>query len=256
MAGVRLALPAQPDPGVAAQVIGGSTAPAGAYPGVVALLFKGIPSTADAFYCGGTLVGPRHVLTAAHCVDFLPAGDVEVLVGTQSLASGGQRLAVTATVIHPQWDPNQVVSDVAVLTLAAPVSGIAPVPFVSAERAEDLLAPEGGTVRIAGWGQSATAGTDLFPTELQHAAANLAVQVCSGPTVMCTLPPGAPSAPTGVCFGDSGGPLFSERLVGGRRVQVGVAGFVTAVPCATPGSPDGFARLAVLGSWVRQQIRR
>lgn len=250
----RLALPA-PAGDLAPQVIGGSTAPAGAYPGVVALLFKGVGSTADAFYCGGTLVGPQHVLTAAHCVDFLSASGIEVLVGSQSLAAGGQRIAVTQVVIHPQWDPNQVIFDAAVLTLASPVATIAPVPFIGGERAEDLLAPEGGAVRVAGWGLTANSGPGAEPTELQHAALTLAVQACVGTSVMCTVAPVAPSPPVGTCFGDSGGPLFAERLVGGKRVQVGVVSFGGS-PCAAPGAVDGFARLATLGAWVREQIPR
>lgn len=193
------------------------------------------------------------MLSAAHCVDFLSAGDIEVLAGSQSLASGGQRIPVTRSVIHPQWNPEQPVFDVAVLTLATPVSGIAPVPFLRAETAEDRLAPEGGPVRLAGWGLTSDAGAQ--PTELQHAVQTLVLQACAGPSVMCTLVPSAPSPPVGSCFGDSGGPLFSERLLRGKRVQVGVVSF-GSLPCAAPGAADGDAHLATLGTWVHEQIPR
>jgi secreted trypsin-like serine protease len=250
----RLGLPApQAVPAeVAPQVIGGGTAPAGSFPAVVALLFAPESNNAQAFYCGGTLVGSRHVLTAAHCADFLSASQIEVLVGSQSLASGGTRIALSAVAVHPNWDPDTVVNDVAVLTLAQPVSGIKPVLIAATETAEDRFAAVGAPARIAGWGQTALSGTDIFPTELQQAGMTIQVQACSGTAVICATSPRHAQA---TCFGDSGGPLFSETLVRGRRVQVGVTSFGIG-SCGDPNFPDFFARMATLGAWVKQQIAR
>lgn len=232
------------------EVIGGTTAPPGSYPAMVALLFAQEADNARAFYCGGTLISSRHVLTAAHCVDFLPLAEVAVLVGTQSLATGGQRFAAADVAIHPQWNPDLVVNDVAVLTLQSDVTGITPMRFIAGESAEDRFAAVGAPVRVAGWGDTSASGASS--TELQHAAMAVESQVCNGPSAMCA---GSPNHAQAVCFGDSGGPLFSERLVRGRRVQVGVGSFVLDV-CGTPGLPDGFARLATLGAWVKQQVGR
>lgn len=237
---------------VAPQIIGGGTAPPGSFPAVVAILFAPEANNAQAFYCGGTLIGSRHVLTAAHCADFLAASQMQVLVGSQSLASGGTRIALSAVAVHPAWDPDNAVNDVAVLTLAQPVSGIKPVLIAATESAEDRVAAVGAPVRVAGWGQTALSGTDLFPTELQQAGMSVQSQACNGTAVMCATSPRHAQA---TCFGDSGGPLFSETLVLGRRVQVGVTSFGIG-SCGDPNFPDFFARMATLGAWVKSQIGR
>ena len=235
-------------PPVDANVVGGGTAPSGSLPQVVAVLFKSIASNVDAQYCGGTLIGPQHVLTAAHCADFLVASDVAVLVGTQDLRNGGQRIAVSAIAVHPAWNPNTLSSDVAVLTLATPVNTITPVVVVASTSIEAAIAPVGTSATVAGWGDT---GNGPSPQLRQGTMPVANPLTCAfDDTIMCA---GAPSHQVAVCEGDSGGPLFVPVSRTSRRVQVGVASF--GFGCALPGFTDGFARLATLGAWVKQQLR-
>src|SRR6185436_9409230 len=87
------------------------------FPAVGGLLSPSNPDRA-ALVCSGTLIGCRTFLTAAHCVEGSTPGGFVVFL--QHVGFVG----VSAIALHPSYD--YPVGDVAVLTLAAPVSGVHP----------------------------------------------------------------------------------------------------------------------------------
>lgn len=260
-------------------IINGKDANAGGYPWMTALVIDTVSAASfDGFaqqFCGGTLVAPEWVLTAAHCIfDVSSAFEeeeaiienpslIKVAVGAHDLSAvaPADLSVVDAVYMHPQYAPAAIDFDVALLHLAEPLSVT---PIALAPASEGTLAAAGGIGRAIGWGRLASSG---FPTVLQEVDLTL---VASEPTCNAVfdgrrsaLPESAPPRITpqmlcagsgdgrpGVCNGDSGGPLFLRNVNGGP-LQLGVTSFGPA-DCLSTTAFGVFARVSAVRPWIDQ----
>lgn len=196
------------------RVVGGQVVPS-PRSWAVALAFAGDGSVQHRLVCSGTLVAPRWVLTAKHCVFGLPAdpSQAEVVIGRRDLAdeSQGEVIRVADTRKHPD-------ADIALLELAAP-STLAPLPLAGPDVA-------------SGWGEHSHAlvygygmwEDDFISRFLRRARLRISEFTGDHLEVWAGNDDASP------CFGDSGGPLVVATPDGARQVGV-VSRDVAGEPC-------------------------
>jgi secreted trypsin-like serine protease len=228
------------------QVVGGKPVPDGKYPFMAALEGRfpeepgGEPSPSTPFeqFCGGSLVDRDHVMTAAHCVDFigdprdLSLEDFRVVVGRTVLGSDqGQVRQVEGLQdisIHPRWAPNTSLAyDAAVIELERPVGGIEPIKPATAR--QDFLERPGRLATVIGWGNTTSVppfggGEIDLPERLREVQVPLVsdeeAREAHGKLYNPVAMVAAGKKGKDACFGDSGGPLFDT--VEGKRYQIGI----------------------------------
>ncbi|QDY80173.1 S1 family peptidase [Streptomyces qinzhouensis] len=172
--------------------------------------------------CGGTLVAPTKVLTAAHCVDDATATDMKVIGGRTELASTkGTVRAISSIALHPGYDQTGLVNDAAVITLAQPMP-YATLPVAGPK--DKALYRVGSTAKAVGWGRIAR---DTNATRLKSASLTLSPIAQCDPFTdstdtlakkVCGTPPAGTQ--NSICRGDSGGPL----VAGGKVIGIVTTG--------------------------------
>ena len=208
------------------KIINGNDADAYEYPFMVRLLAYGD------HYCGGSLIRPNIVLTAAHCVekDF----KYSVVVGDQEDGETGiheRELQISRIMMHEEYGSplGAPINDVAVLVLAENVElKEDAIETIALAQKEDFY-EEGTSVTVIGWGQNENYTSPDVLQELEYEVADQAACMehwARGSEVnltealkgqVCIIDPDLESS---TYHGDSGGPLFVKE--GGNVTQIGI----------------------------------
>jgi len=168
--------------------------------------YSGLPAvgallSGGSFNCSGTLIAPRTVLTAAHCVYPGGAGGVSFAIGPNAF-SPQTVIAVESVQMHPAYDPSTHINDLAKVTLRsdAPVT---PIPVNTTA----MTAWVSKDVFVLGYGRigyNASYGTKMAVWARVNSV---------GPTSFSVG-----NRKEGVCYGDSGGPVLVQDAAGNHRV--------------------------------------
>jgi secreted trypsin-like serine protease len=232
--------------GARASIVGGSAADFDNWRFTVAIFVRKL-----GHWCGGSVLSPTEILTAAHCAAGVAPSRFYVIANRFRLddRGEGEKIPVIAKRIDPGYNWLRSRHDFAILTLGTPTTA-PPVEMASAE--EDALATRpGAPLRVAGWGSVDPFGA-TFPVRLREATVRArSGRWCRRLTFGDFLPavnlcvagarlPGRHGIRRSDCFGDSGGPLIADTTSGPR--QVGVVSYGTDALCGK--GPSVFSRVA------------
>jgi secreted trypsin-like serine protease len=234
---------AAPESAAQPRIVGGSQASLSDHPYAVYLTDQN-----GYQFCGGVIVSPSAVATAAHCALAIATANIRVVAGRQDeTTTDGVVESVAKAWVHPGYSDPLKGDDLAVLT----VNGSLPYPAVRvADSSDRALYGEGSVATVLGWGRTSDGGARS--NTLRSAQVPLiGDQSCTGsysnydPTSM--LCAGYSEGGIDACQGDSGGPLVEGDTL------VGIVSWGSG--CAVAGKPGVYTRVSAFSSQIASQAR-
>lgn len=234
-------------------IVGGTPTKYREFPYMAAL---GWPSHFDGstFYrCGGALISPTFVLTAAHCINFGGQVPTTVRLGGENLTMGmGEDHAIRRVFTHPGYNDSTSYNDIALLELDDSQPSTQQIVCLwprSVLEINELIAIGYGQIQFAG-----ITSTQLLKVALQHVSKeecqpHYSLDVLSDGLDASQLCAGDMKGLGDTCQGDSGGPLLMQT--GPTWYAVGITSLGQG--CAS-GPPSVYTRVSSYIDWIESIV--
>ncbi|KAL7533866.1 hypothetical protein ACHAXR_005490 [Thalassiosira sp. AJA248-18] len=245
------------------RIIGGGKADEGRYSYAVSL------QDSIGHFCGGSLIAPDIVLSAAHCMQC--GGEYNAVIGRRDLGTtNGDEVIVKTEITHPGYDWGTTDNDFMILVLDRPTTE-----DVDMVQVSPGTIPVGTAVTVMGWGDTHPSddiwenAEELMQTEV-FVVSNEECDQSNGTVggtetedgvvvggyedgyhnqitenMMCAQDNGEDS-----CQGDSGGPLVIR--LDSKDVQFGIVSW--GVSCAHKDFPGVYSRVSSQYYWIRRHV--
>ncbi|XP_072382518.1 uncharacterized protein [Diabrotica undecimpunctata] len=238
----------------------------GEYPWQVAILKK--DSKESVYVCGGTLIDPLHILTAAHCVKTYTGFDLRARLGEWDVNHDVEfypyiERDVVSVHVHPEFYAGTLYNDIAILRMDKPVDW-SKSPHISPAC---LPHPQddytGARCWTTGWGKDAFGDFGKYQNILKEVDVPIVDSgICQRQLQQTRLGydfklhPGFICAGgeegKDACKGDGGGPMVCER--GGTWQVVGLVSW--GIGCGQTGVPGVYVKVGYYLDWIRQITQR
>ncbi|CAH3182988.1 unnamed protein product [Porites lobata] len=242
-------------PSASSRIVGGSVTRVNSWPWQVMLI-----RTSGSQFCGGSLVDPYWVVTAAHCIRGISPSSIKVKLGahyrTTSSVGTEQEIGVVQIISHENYhNPLTYSNDIALIKLLKPANlgvgiGLVCLPDMRHALPFDNLNKK---CWITGWGTLSSGGSQpntLMEAEIPLVSKQRCLNSYPGKIDDSMLCAGLDAGGVDTCQGDSGGPLVCE--FNGTWFLEGVTSWGHG--CAHASKYGVYAKVRELKAWITNHI--